>query len=130
MFRGSHNNKKNITPEHTEYTERKGFEIGIHDLGYSYKRQREEGSGGSNVVTNSIVAEATLAIWRKKPHQAKFRRKEHFGKLYTDIGEYHSDMIESIKNALASCCGNRAISLQHLSATFRWGELLEMLRSK
>jgi hypothetical protein len=36
-------------------------------------------------MTGSIVAEAVLAIWRKKPHQAKFLRKEHFGKLYHEI---------------------------------------------
>lgn len=63
----------------------KQLEIGITDLGYTYKRQREEGGGGSNVVTSSIVAESVLAIWRERPHQAKFRRKEHFGKLYDDI---------------------------------------------
>ncbi len=61
------------------------LEIGMKDLGYTYKRQREEGGSGPNVITSSIVAEAVLAIWRKKPHQAKFLRKEHFGKLYNEI---------------------------------------------
>ena len=63
----------------------KNLELGIKDLGYTYKRQREEGGFGSNVITSSIAAEATLAVWREKPHQAKFRRKEHFGKLYNEI---------------------------------------------
>ena len=63
----------------------KKLEIGMKDLGYAYKRQREEGGGGSSVITSSIAAEATLAVWRERPHQAKFRRKEHFGKLYEDI---------------------------------------------
>lgn len=63
----------------------KNLEIGMKDLGYAYKRQREEGGGGSSVITSSIAAEATLAVWRERPHQAKFRRKEHFGKLYEDI---------------------------------------------
>lgn len=61
------------------------LEIGMKDLGYTYKRQREEGGGGPHVITSSVVAEAVLAIWRKKPHQAKFLRKEHFGKLYHEI---------------------------------------------
>jgi hypothetical protein len=65
----------------------KQLEIGIKDLDYMYKRQREEGGGGSHMITSSIVAEAVLAIWRKKPHQAKFLRKEHFGKLYNEIFE-------------------------------------------
>ena len=41
------------------------LEIGIADLGYVYKRQREEGGGGSGVITSSIVAESVLAIWRQ-----------------------------------------------------------------
>jgi AIPR protein len=63
----------------------KQLEIGIKDLGYTYKRQREEGGGGTTAIASTIVAEAVLAIWRKKPHQAKFLRREHFGKLYQEI---------------------------------------------
>jgi len=61
------------------------LELGMKDLGYTYKRQREEGGVGSRVITSTIAAEATLAVWREKPHQSKFRRKAHFGKLYEDI---------------------------------------------
>ena len=180
------------------------LEIGIKDMGYTYKRKREEGRGGSSVVTSSIVAEAVLAIWRKKPQQAKFRRKEHFGKLYGDIFNelnaaqallatlifrdvenerkrpskenppdflpyashyismlvgrklladknlqlsdvshrnfvdihdtfekqkltYHQKSIDDISKALKACYGDRYISLQQLSATFRRGDLIEML---
>jgi len=180
------------------------LEIGIKDLGYIYKRKREEARGGSSVVNSSIVAEAVLAIWLKKPQQAKFRRKEHFGKLYGDIFnelnaaqallatlifrhvenerkrpskenppdflpyashyismlvgrkllaeknlqlsdvshrnfkdihdtfekqklEYHRKSINDILKALKACYGDRDISLQQLSATFRRGDLTEML---
>ncbi len=65
----------------------KQLELGIKELGYSYKRQREETSGGPTVVTSSVVAESVLAIWRRSPHQAKFRRREHFGALYKRIFE-------------------------------------------
>ena len=182
----------------------KQLEIAVGDLGYSYKRQREEGGGGSSVITSSIVAESVLAMWREKPHQAKFRRKEHFGKLYSDIFkglngaqgllavlifravenerkrpasenppdflpyashylsmligqrllkdmgmalselshrnfkaihqrfeeqrmEYHRHAVDAIRDALRVCYGEREISLQQLSATFRRGDLLEML---
>lgn len=182
----------------------KNIELGLEDLGYTYRRQREEGGGGSLVITSSIVAEAVLAIWRKRPHQAKFRRKEHFGKLYEDIfkqlnaaqallavlifravenerkrptmitppdflpysshciamligrkllkdkgipldqvfhrnvqellqefednqAQYHADAIQSLETALKTCYGTRNVSLQQLSATFRRGDLLEML---
>ena len=173
-------------------------------LGYTYKRQREEGGSGPTVITSSIVAEAVLAIWRERPHQAKFRRKEHFGKLYQDIfadlnaaqallavlifrevenerkrpttkappeflpyashyismlvgrkllndqsttfgqishrnirdlsqaykddhAQYHADAIQSLEKALKECYGAREISLQQLAATFRRGDLMEML---
>jgi hypothetical protein len=189
---------------HSNDTLQKQLETGIESLGYTYKRQREEGVGGSNVVTSSIVAESVLAIWRKKPHQAKFRRKEHFDKLYTEIfdnlnasqavlaviifrtvetqrkkltpenstnfllyashyismligsnlllehgikfneishrnfqdllstfetrhDEFYRNAIEKIQSALVACYGERDISLQQLSATFRRGDLLEML---
>ncbi|MGK5092030.1 AIPR family protein [Deltaproteobacteria bacterium TL4] len=182
----------------------KQLEIGISDLGYQYKRQREEGGGGSSVITSSTVAESALAIWRKKPHQAKFRRREHFGKLYDDLfknlnaaqallavlifrhvenerkrpttstpasflpyashylsmliahnllkdrgttldqvshrnfqeilkhfednrAKYHNQAVETLTGALETCYGSRKISLQQLSATFRRGDLLEML---
>ncbi|NDY72881.1 abortive phage resistance protein [Desulfobacter hydrogenophilus] len=184
----------------------KQLEIGIADLGYTYKRQCEEGGGGSSVITSSIVAESVLAIWRQRPHQAKFRRKEHFGKLYEDIfkdlnaaqallavlifravenerkrptsstppdfmpyashyismligrklmadmgvslievshrnfqkivqkfehgqAEYHANAVNDVIDALKACYGEREISLQQLSATFRRGDLLETLGS-
>ena len=182
----------------------KQLEIGIKDLGYTYKRQQEEGGGGSSVITSSIVAEATLAIWREKPQQAKFRRKEHFGKLYTTIfdtinaaqavlavmifryvenqrkrptaenppdflpyashylamllgrkllahqgitvtdishrnfyellttfeknqADYYQKSIDQLESALKTFYGQREVSLQQLSATFRRGDLMEML---
>lgn len=182
----------------------KNLELGIKDLGFTYKRQREEGGGGSSVITSSIAAEATLAVWRQRPHQAKFRRKEHFGKLYdlifqdlnaaqailavlvfrevenerkrpsevtaplfmpyashylsmlvgrallddgglrledvthrhfTQLQErlknhsvnYHAQAVAKVTEALTQCYGKRDISLQQLSATFRRGDLLEML---
>ncbi len=182
------------------------LELGLSDLGYTYKRKRDDGGGGSSVITSSVVAEAVLAIWRERPHQAKFRRKEHFGKLYEDIfkqlnaaqallavlifravenkrkrptmaappdflpysshciamligrkllkdegispdqvshrnvpgllhafednqAQYHADAIQLLKNALKDCYGEREVSLQQLSATFRRGDLLEMLGS-
>lgn len=59
--------------------------IGIRELGYVYKRKREDSPSSSNLIHSSIVAESVLAIWRQKPHQAKFMRKEHFGRLYSTI---------------------------------------------
>ncbi len=63
----------------------KTLAMGIKNLGFTYKHHREEGAGGEDVVSSAQVAEATLAVWRGRPHQAKFRRREHFGKLYEFI---------------------------------------------
>ncbi len=182
----------------------KQLALGMSDLGYTYKRHREEGGSGSSVITSSVVAEAVLAIWRERPHQAKFRRKEHFGKLYGDIfkelnasqallaalifravenerkrpttaappdflpyashyiamligrkllanrsitsdgishlnfqkliqtfegrqAHYHAEATESLRKALTFCYGDRNVSLQQLAATFRRGDLLEII---
>ena len=182
----------------------KQLEIGIADLGYTYKRQREDTGSGTAIVTASIVAEATLAIWRRMPQQAKFRRKEHFGKLYPiifnslhaaqallavlifrmvenerkrpdgasppdflpyashylamQVGDelltakslrladvthqrfaellaylqgnqavLYQRAIAKVQGALVRLYGNREVSLQQLSATFRRGDLLEYL---
>ena len=57
----------------------------MEQLGYTYKRHRDDGGVGADTVTSGMVAEAVLAVWRERPHQAKFRRREHFGKLYDTI---------------------------------------------
>lgn len=180
------------------------LEVGVKNLGYTYKRQREDNITGPQVITSLTAAEAVLAIWREKPHQAKFRRKEHFGKLYeeifnnlnatqaiiatlifravenerkrpttenppaflpyashyiamligrkilidkeinlkelthrnyseikqfieTQMTELQTAATDQISTALTKCYGEREVSLQQLSATFRRGDLLEML---
>ena len=87
------------------------LELGMKDLGYTYKRKREEGGGGSSVITSSIVAESVLAIWRQKPQQAKFRRQEHFGKIYDTIFKCVSGRFENNKSisSLASLSACRIV---------------------
>lgn len=64
------------------------LETGIQALGYSYKRFRDDASISGKQITSAITAEAVMAVWRKKPHQSKFRRKELFGKLYKIVFEH------------------------------------------
>ena len=59
--------------------------LGLEQLGYTYKRHRDDTGVTADTVTSGMVAEAVLAVWRERPHQAKFRRREHFGKLYGAI---------------------------------------------
>ncbi len=178
--------------------------LGMSELGYTYKSQREVGTSTTDIIPSTSVAESVMAIWRQKPHQAKFLRREHFGKLYGEIfndlnasqavlavlifrfadkvrkrpnialktdflaysthyiamligrnlinelnlrfeeithrnfkmiqskfvenqEQLHQQALQEIDQALKACYGNRKISLQQLSATFRRGDLLEML---
>ena len=181
----------------------KTLALGMEPLGFTYKRRREEGGNGSHVVTSAAAAEAVLAVWRERPHQAKFLRREHFGTLYgtvfkdlnaaqallatlifrvvedrrkkegdkvpsflpyashhiamvigremrrdlrltldeishrsfaemkaaldQDADRYYALAVDSLKDAIRSCYGAREVSLQQLAATFRRGDLLEML---
>lgn len=59
--------------------------VSIKDLGYEYRAKREESAVSSNEFTSATVAEAVLAVWRERPHQARFARREHFGALYRTI---------------------------------------------
>lgn len=177
--------------------------LGMEGLGFAYKRHRDDSHASGNVLTSATVAEAVLAVWRDRPHQAKFRRRELFGKFYDlifdglnaaqavlaalifkgvedrrragvgdvpdflpyashhlamligwellgdegiaagnishtnfaklkatltgDDDRYYALAIDTLAGALASCYGNRDVSLQQLAATFRRGDLLEML---
>ena len=57
----------------------------IKQLGFNYCRKRSDTGTRSTDITSGVAAESILAIWRKKPHQAKFFTREHFGKLYDVI---------------------------------------------
>ena len=184
----------------------KALAVGIEQLGYVYKHHREDGVSGEKVVTSAMVAEAALAVWRERPHQARFRRPQHFGKLYdlifqglnagaaltaalihrdverrrreatddevdvfpflpyashhlamlvgrkildgldvdrsafsdrhfdaasqalqTEGDLYYARAKADIRDAIRTCYGDRPVSLQQLAATFRRGDLLEML---
>ncbi len=62
------------------------LEIACKDLGYEYKRKRDDGKTVSDkIIPSKLAAQVILAIWRKKPHQVKFREKEVFGQFYAEI---------------------------------------------
>lgn len=63
----------------------KSLETAIRDLGFTYHRHRSEASLKSTDISSATAAEAVLSVWRERPHQAKFRGREHFGKLYDVI---------------------------------------------
>jgi hypothetical protein len=57
----------------------------IKGLGYEYRLKREDQPLSPTEVTSAVIAEAVLAIWRHRPHQARFAANEHFGALYDII---------------------------------------------
>lgn len=62
------------------------LEQGAGDLGYVYKRKRDN-LGNASVIPSTVAAEAVFAVWRGKPHLAKYRRNEFFDKYYMEIFE-------------------------------------------
>lgn len=68
----------------------KSLEIDIGQLGYQYRRKRTDAALKNTDITSGAAAEAILSVWRRRPHQAKFFLREHFGKLYDMI--FSSDL--------------------------------------
>ena len=60
----------------------KRLELAVSQLGYHYRRQRSDAPAKPTDISSATAAEAILSVWRKRPHQAKFLSREHFGKLY------------------------------------------------
>ncbi len=60
------------------------LELDINELGYAYKRKKDVALTG-DIIPSSVVAEAAFTIWKRKPHLAKFKRTELFGKFYDDV---------------------------------------------
>jgi len=57
----------------------------IAELGYVYRRQRGDQPTSPRDITSATLAEAVLAVWRDRPHQARFNAGDHFGALYDKI---------------------------------------------
>ena len=62
------------------------LEADVKELGYTYKRKRDSALTG-DTIPSSVAAEAVCAVWRRKPHMAKFRKNDLFGKLYLSVFE-------------------------------------------
>lgn len=61
------------------------LQTSMEDLGFTYRRQRSEDSVKQTDISSATAAEAVLSVWRRRPQQAKFMTREHFGKLYETI---------------------------------------------
>ncbi len=63
------------------------LETGARDLGYIYKRKRDNVLN-ANVIPSTVAAEAVFAVWRDRPHLAKYKRNEFFDKYYSFIFDH------------------------------------------
>lgn len=70
----------------------KKLAISIKELDYQYITKKSAvNSSSSKSIPSSVAAESILSIWKRKPHLAKYKRSELFGKYYEDIfGEVHA----------------------------------------
>ncbi len=60
------------------------LEMGAKDLGYVYKRKKDH-TQPKGAIPVSVAAEAVFAIWRFRPHLAKYKKAELFGAYYDII---------------------------------------------
>jgi hypothetical protein len=80
----------------------KQLEQSIAALGFQYRAKREDRTTTSDEFTSSVIAEAVLAVWRHRPHQARFSSGKHFGALYDVIFTKDLNGAQAIIAALIS----------------------------
>lgn len=61
--------------------------LSIDDLNYKYLTKKGTGSSlsSSQTIPSSVAAEAVFTTWKGKPHIAKYKKSELFGKFYFDV---------------------------------------------
>jgi len=60
------------------------LEQGAKELGFTYKRKKDS-QMNTDAIPSSVAAEAVFAIWRQKPHLAKYKKSECFNDYYESI---------------------------------------------
>jgi len=63
----------------------RNLEMGASDLGMTYKRKRDHLGRNPQAIPSTVAAEAVLAIWRDKPHLARYKKTEFFDQYYEEI---------------------------------------------
>jgi hypothetical protein len=85
-FATNSQNPVDLTDLHSNDPIQDRLALGLRDLGFEYKRKRDDQvSTSADVITSAVAAEAVMAAWRRKPHAAKFRRSRLFSDNYAEI---------------------------------------------
>ena len=61
------------------------LELDLKELGYEYRRKRDDSGSEPNAISSTEAAEAVLAVWRKEPHRARFATRKLFDQYYERI---------------------------------------------
>ena len=61
--------------------------IAIGQLKYEYLTKKGTGTSKttSQTIPSSVASEAIFSIWKKKPHIAKYKKRELFGRFYEEV---------------------------------------------
>jgi len=61
--------------------------VAVAQLGYEYLTKKGTGSARSvsKTIPSSVASEAIFSTWKKKPHLAKYKKQELFGKFYNEV---------------------------------------------
>jgi hypothetical protein len=64
----------------------KRIETAVSELGYTYKRKKDNTiSPRDTTILSSVAAESIYSVWKRKPYQAKFKKNELFGVFYHQV---------------------------------------------
>jgi hypothetical protein len=64
----------------------KRMETAVTELGYNYKRKKDNTlSARDTTILSSVAAESIYSVWKRKPYQAKFKKNELFGAFYHQV---------------------------------------------
>jgi hypothetical protein len=65
-------------------TIQRNLEGNARELGYTYKPKRDNQTN-TDAISSSVAAEAVFAVWREKPHLARYKKTEFFNAYYEEI---------------------------------------------
>ncbi len=68
-------------------SKQKNLAVAIKQLNYEYITKKGTGSSlsASKTIPSSVAAEAIFTTWKSKPHLAKYKKRELFGKFYDEV---------------------------------------------
>lgn len=93
-FATNSQNPVDVADLHSNDPIQENLAIGLSDLGFEYKRKRDEqATSAPSIITAAVAAESVMAVWKRKPNAAKFRRGRLFSDFYEEV--FSADLLAS-----------------------------------